>query len=149
MADNASSNVGCCGCAKKLKCRCPPPKHPSTLSHESRVTMRGGHLGPDTVPAPHFSLRRSRRGQMLRPRPGAGGLGFPEAKAEGVETDRPGAAGLSHEGRLPASLYPRAYCCRLSGRRLVPLLHPGCPGTHYPGTFNWGQRSAGICLCRE
>src|SRR6266540_6224076 len=81
---------------------------------------------------------------MLREGARAGVVGIPEAAIEGVGIGRTRAAGLSHEGKLPARLHgwPDRRC--LSRRRLVSLLHAGSPRANHPGTSDSRRDRGGV-----
>ena len=76
-------------------------------------------------------------------------VGIFEAAAQGIGSRRPGTAGLSHQGQLPARVYARAGRGRLSRRRLVSLLHAGSAGARDPGTSDRRENCRGICLCQK
>jgi len=86
------------------------------------------------IPAPIFFFARRDRTKMLPARGRSVRVGIFETAAQGTEPDRPGTAGVSHQGQLPARLRARADRGRLSRRRLVSLLRAGRAGTHHPGT---------------
>src|SRR5688572_20672290 len=77
---------------------------------------------------------------MLREGAGSGGVGVPEAQAEGA---RPLGAGRypAYEGELLANLRRRADCGGLSGRCVVRRVRPASPRTNHPGTpHRWPPR---------
>src|ERR1035437_2966660 len=86
---------------------------------------------------------------MLPARNRLGVVGIFEAALEGVESRRPGAAGLPDEGELPSRVRARADCGRLSRRRLVSLVRAGSAGAHHSGTFDRRKNCRGICLCQN
>src|ERR1035441_300156 len=86
---------------------------------------------------------------MLREGTGAGVVGISKEALEGTEPGWTGAAGLSHQGQLSASVRERADCGGLSRRRVVSRLHAGSAGAHHPGAFDWRQNRSGICLCQK
>jgi hypothetical protein len=86
---------------------------------------------------------------MLRARKILGVVGIFEAAVEGIKFGWRGAAGLSHEGELPARVRARAGGGGLSRRRLVSRLHAGSFGAHHSGAFDWRKNRRGICVRKK
>ena len=69
---------------------------------------------------------------MRRQGGGAGSVGVSQAPAQGAESRRPGAAGLSDESQLFAGVHAWTDRGRVSGSGVVPFVQTGSVGAHPP-----------------